>query len=112
MLSRGRGRSRWLRIVQGLRSLGALSKRVKVLEEIQLTAFSGIGRGFVRSEGPEGHFTAKFILANGRHTGQQVFWNGSGTGNYRDFQGILTIFRTVPGGGAFGSRPRWRRMRG
>jgi hypothetical protein len=78
MLSRGRGRSRWLLVVQDLRSLQALSKQVKVSEEIQLTAFSGIGRGCVRSEGPEGHFTAMFILANGRVTGQQVFWNGSG----------------------------------
>jgi hypothetical protein len=27
-----------------------------------------------------------FILTNGRRTGQQVFWNGSGTGEYRDFR--------------------------
>ena len=78
MLSRGRG-ARDGYDVQGLRSLQALSKQVKALEEIQSTAFSGIGRGLVRSEGPEGHFMATFILTNGRHNGQQVFWNGSGT---------------------------------
>jgi hypothetical protein len=44
MLSRGRG-ARDGYDVQGLRSLQALSKQVKALEEIQSTAFSGIGRG-------------------------------------------------------------------
>ncbi len=37
-----------------------------------------------------------FILANGRLTGQQVFWNGSGTGKCRDFRSILAISATVP----------------
>jgi hypothetical protein len=42
-----------------------------------------------------------FILTNGRLTGQQVFWNGSGTGKYRDFRSILTISGTAPIGGTF-----------
>jgi len=42
-----------------------------------------------------------FILTNGRLTGQQVFWNVSGTGKYRDFRSILAISATVPFGGTF-----------
>jgi len=42
-----------------------------------------------------------FILTNGRLTGQQVFWNGSGTGKYRDFRSILAISATVPFGETF-----------
>jgi hypothetical protein len=67
-------------VVQGLRSLQALSKQVKVLRKFNQQLSAGFGRGFVLSEGPEGLFKAMFILTNGRLTGQQVFWNGSGTG--------------------------------
>ncbi len=42
-----------------------------------------------------------FILTNGRLAGQQVFWNGSGTGKCRDFRSILAISATVPFGGTF-----------
>lgn len=42
---------------------------------------------------------AMFILANGRVTGQQVFWNGSGTGKYCYFRSIWGICGTVTFGG-------------
>jgi len=42
-----------------------------------------------------------FILANGRLAGQQVFWNGSGTGKCPGFRSILAISTTVPFGGTF-----------
>ena len=44
MLSRGRGRSRWL-VVQGLRSLQALSKQVKALEEFNQQLSAGLDEG-------------------------------------------------------------------
>jgi hypothetical protein len=80
-------------------------------EEIQLTAFSGIGRGFVRCEGPEGHSTAMFILTNRQLAGQQVFWNGSGTAKSRDFRSILRICGTVPVRGSFQAFARLRSER-
>jgi hypothetical protein len=75
--------------------LQALSKQVKVLRKFNQQLSAGLDESFVLSEAPEGHFTATFILANARLSGQQVFWNGSGTGKYRDFRSILTISRTV-----------------
>lgn len=49
-----------------------------------------------------------FILANGWLTGQQVFWNASGTGKCHDFRSILTIYATVPVCGTFDSLSRSR----
>lgn len=86
---------------QGLRSLKALSKQVKVLRIFNQQLSAGLDGRFVRSEGPEGHFTAAFILTNGRLTGQQVFWNGSGTGKCPDFRSFLAISATGPVGGTF-----------
>jgi len=74
--------------------LQALSKQVKALRKFDQQLSGKLDEGFVLSEGPEGHFTATFILTNGRLAGQQIFWNGSGTGKYRDFRSILTIFPT------------------
>jgi hypothetical protein len=79
--------------------LQAHSKQVKVLRKFNQQLSAGLDERFVRSEGPEGHFTAMFILTNGRLTGQQVFWNGSGTGKSRDFGSILAISGMVPFGG-------------
>jgi len=59
-------------------------------------------------KGPEGHFTAMFILTNGRLTGQQVFWNGSGTGKYCDFRSILKISAPFPLAEHFNSHPHLR----
>jgi hypothetical protein len=45
MLSRGRGRSRWLVIVQGLSSLQALSKQVKAFRKFNQQLSAGLDEG-------------------------------------------------------------------
>lgn len=58
-----------------------------------------LDEGFVRPEGPRKvYFKATFILTNRRLWGQQVFWNGSGTGKCFDFRAILLPAAVVPEG--------------